>query len=72
MVAGSPAQFKGSGTVNGGGDHGFLLIAKESALNGGPPEDTFRIKIWEQASEFIVYDNGSNQPLGAGGSKVHD
>ena len=71
VVAGPMAQFKGTGTINGGGDYGFLLTAKDSALNGGPPQDTFRIKIWDKASELAVYDNGSNQPLGAGDIRIH-
>ncbi len=71
VVAGPMAQFKGSGTVNGGGDYGFLLTAKDSALNGGPPDDTFRIKIWEKAGETNVYDKGSNQPIGGGSIVIH-
>jgi hypothetical protein len=71
VVSGPIAQFKGSGTINGAGDYGFLLTAKDSARNGGPAEDTFRIKIWDIASETIVYDNGSNQPIGSGNIVIH-
>lgn len=51
VVAGAKAQFKGSGTINGAGDYGFMLTAKD-----GTP-DTFRIKIWEKSSEIVIYDN---------------
>lgn len=51
VVAGTKAQFKGSGTINGAGDYGFMLTA-----NDGTP-DTFRIKIWEKSTGDIVYDN---------------
>jgi hypothetical protein len=56
VVAGARAQFKGSGTVNGTGDYGFLLTAVDGQLNGGGG-DRFRIKIWEKASGAVVYDN---------------
>ena len=67
------AQFKGSGTVNGsldpnGNAYKFMLWAGD----GSP--DTFRIKIWwEDAAEveYIVYDNGFNQPIGGGSIVVH-
>ncbi len=40
---------------------------------GGLP-DTFRIRIWleeETGSEDVIYDNGSNQPLGSGSIIIH-
>ena len=50
--AGTNAQFKGTGTINGSGDYGFMLWATD----GSP--DTFRIKIWNGADESsVVYDN---------------
>lgn len=73
VVAGPLGQFKGSGTINGSGDFGFLLTAKDSAANGGPSEDQFRIKIWDKAApETTVYDNGSDQPLGGGSIVIHN
>ncbi|MDX1382546.1 MAG: SBBP repeat-containing protein [Thermoanaerobaculia bacterium] len=70
VIAGPQAQYKGSGTINNSGDYGFLLTARDDDTMGGPPEDTFRIKIWDKAAgDVVVYDNGSNQPI-AGGSIV--
>jgi hypothetical protein len=34
------------------------------AGDGAP--DTFRIKIWDAVTEVVVYDNGSDQPIGGG------
>jgi hypothetical protein len=51
VVAGSKAKYKGSGTLNGYGAYGFML----SAIDGTP--DRFRIKIWDQFSGEVVYDN---------------
>ena len=51
VVAGTKAQFKGSGTINGTGNYGFML----SAVDGSP--DKFRIKIWDKATGIVVYDN---------------
>ncbi len=51
VVAGSKAQFKGVGTINGAGEYGFMLTARD----GNP--DLFRIKIWDRATDMLVYDN---------------
>jgi hypothetical protein len=62
VVSGYKAQYKGTGTVNGTGNFGFLLTATDGKINGGGGIDKFRIKIWDKASGMIVYDNN----LGAG------
>jgi subtilisin family serine protease/PKD repeat protein len=57
VIAGSKAQYKGEGTVNGGGYYGFILTATDGNLKGSGP-DTFRIKIWDKTDgDAIVYDN---------------
>ncbi len=70
--AGTNAQFKGSGLVNGAADpngnaYKFMLWAGD----GSP--DTFRIRIWweDAAGEHDVYDNGVAQPIGGGNIVVH-
>ncbi len=62
VVAGSKAQFKGTGTINGEGSYQFII----TAVDGSP--DTFRLKIWytDTSGEHVIYDNGSNQALGGG------
>jgi PKD repeat protein len=57
VVAGARGQYKGSGTINGSGDYGFLLTAIDGQLNGGGGADKFRIKIWDKGTNTIVYDN---------------
>lgn len=57
MIAGAKAQYKGTGTVNGNGNYGFMLTAIDGEINGGGGTDKFRIKIWEKATGNIVYDN---------------
>ncbi len=57
VIAGPKAQYKGSGTINGTGDYGFILTAMDGSLNGGGGVDKFRIKIWDKASGVTVYDN---------------
>ncbi|WP_345244661.1 T9SS type A sorting domain-containing protein [Nibrella saemangeumensis] len=56
-VAGARAQFKGSGTLNGVGEYGFMLTAIDGAVNGGGEADKFRIKIWQKQDGAVVYDN---------------
>ncbi|MCH8828835.1 MAG: matrixin family metalloprotease, partial [Planctomycetes bacterium] len=60
VVAGARAQYKGSGTINGTGNYGFMLTAIDSAIGGGGDVDKFRIKIWDKDivnGENVVYDN---------------
>lgn len=58
VIAGAHAKFKGSGTINGEGEYGFMLTATDSAINGGGDVDKFRIKIWDKDDDdTIVYDN---------------
>ncbi|HSF80044.1 MAG TPA: hypothetical protein VLA49_02355, partial [Anaerolineales bacterium] len=66
------AQFKGTGLINGvpdpnGNAYKFMLWAGD----GSP--DTFRIRIWSEAdgAENDVYDNGTDQAIGAGNIVVH-
>ncbi|MCH8984434.1 MAG: PKD domain-containing protein [Acidobacteria bacterium] len=57
VVAGASAKFKGSGSINGAGDFGFLLTAIDGQINGGGGVDKFRIKIVDKTSDVVVYDN---------------
>jgi hypothetical protein len=57
VIAGSKAQYKGEGTVNGSGYYGFMLTAMDGNLKSNGP-DMFRIKIWDKTNgDAIVYDN---------------
>ncbi len=77
VVAGTKAQFKGEGTIDGGGDYGFMLSAVDGKQAGDA--DTFRLKIWEKASGDVIYDNkmgadDASDPdteLGGGNIVVH-
>jgi hypothetical protein len=53
----SRAQYKGSGTINGGGNYGFLLTAIDGDNLNPKQVDKFRIKIWDKNTGLIVYDN---------------
>jgi hypothetical protein len=57
VVAGSRAQFKGTGTINGAGTFGFLITATDGQTSGGGGMDKFRIKITDKATSLTVYDN---------------
>jgi hypothetical protein len=56
-VAGARAQYKGWGTINGEGEYAFMLTAIDGALLGGTAVDRFRIKIWDEGSGAVIYDN---------------
>jgi FtsP/CotA-like multicopper oxidase with cupredoxin domain len=81
VVAGSKAQYKGTGTVNGTGNYGFLLTAVDGQLNN-TGLDKFRIKIWDiDDGDAVVYDNGlgasddidsaNPQPVNSGSIVIH-
>jgi hypothetical protein len=58
VVAGPKAMYKGTGTINGSGNYGFLLKAIDAALTPSAEVDRFRIKIWDKdAGDTVVYDN---------------
>ena len=52
---GARATYKGAGTVNGGGDYGFLLSVVDGDTTG--TADRLRLKVWDRASGTVVYDN---------------
>jgi hypothetical protein len=83
VVAGPKAQYKGTGTVNGTGNYGFLLMARDGQQPGGGGVDKFRIKVWDKSNDdAVVYDNvleGSEdidsanpQALGGGSIVIHN
>jgi hypothetical protein len=51
VVAGTKAQYKGTGTINGAGNYKFML----TAIDGSKGPDMFRIRIWDDNG--LVYDN---------------
>ncbi len=57
VVGGAKAQYKGSGTINGTGDYGFILSSIDGQLPGGGGTDKFRIKITDKTTGDIIYDN---------------
>ncbi|UCE38824.1 MAG: right-handed parallel beta-helix repeat-containing protein, partial [Thermoplasmata archaeon] len=63
VVAGPKAMFKGTGTINGEGNYGFLLSAIDADLTPSTDVDLFRIKIWDKDNDdAIEYDNGLGAP----------
>jgi PKD repeat protein len=73
VIAGNKAMFKGSGTINGGGDYAFMV----SAIDGSP--DRFRIRIWDKVTGVVIYDNQAGAAdtanpttaLGGGSITIH-
>ena len=57
VIAGAKAQYKGTGTINGTGDYGFLLTAIDGQVSGGGGVDKFRMKIWDKSTDAVIYDN---------------
>jgi sugar lactone lactonase YvrE len=80
VIAGSKAQFKGTGTINGTGNYGFMLTAIDAALTPSTEVDRFRIKIWDKATDVVIYDNQMDADddadpataLGGGSVVIHE
>jgi PKD repeat protein len=72
VVAGPLAMYKGTGTINGEGNYGFLLTARDGQIQGGGGVDTFRIKIWDKNNDDLtVFDNNGDTTLGGGQITIH-
>ena len=79
VIAGAKAKFKGEGTINGAGTYSFMLSAIDAALTPSTDVDLFRIKIWDKATDAMVYDNLMHAPddadpttaLGGGSIVIH-
>lgn len=79
VVAGSKVQFKGTGTINGSGNYGFMVTATDGQQT--KKDDRFRIKIWDIETDETVYDNqigtdvsaepGQSTVLGGGSISIH-
>lgn len=65
VVSGAVVQVRGSGTISGQGQYGFLLTVSDCSPN------LFHLKIWEQATGNLMYDNQPGAALGGGSIKIH-
>jgi probable HAF family extracellular repeat protein len=78
VIAGGRAKYKGSGTINNGGNYRFLLTAVDGQLNGGSP-DALRLKVWDATTGAVIYDNErgagddaeATTTLASGSIKIH-
>jgi len=78
ISGGRKAQYKGFGTINGGGNYRFMLTAIDGNQPGGGGQDKFRMRIWSDANG-LIYDNQLNAPdsddpttvLGGGSIVIH-
>jgi VCBS repeat-containing protein len=79
VVAGAKAQFKGTGSINGSGDYGFMLTSIDGDLKPDDKSDGFRIKIWDRGADQMIYDNqigeaddsDATTELGGGSIVIH-
>jgi K(+)-stimulated pyrophosphate-energized sodium pump len=61
VVSESEARLKGSGTINGSGKYGFILIVADGVKSSGKARK-FRMKIWDKTTGKTVYDNNLGYP----------
>lgn len=69
------AQLQGRGTMNGGGDYAFAVIA----LDGPSTAGAVRVRVWHRVSGTVVYDSRPGAPfdengvtkLGGGSIQLH-
>lgn len=65
VVSGNKAKFKGRGTVNGIPGFQFMISAIDGDLTQKGNPDLFRIKIWNEQTGVVVYDNEMNRETDA-------
>ena len=80
VIAGHKAMYKGTGTINGAGNYGFMISAIDEDLTPSTDVDLFRIKIWDKDDgDAIVYynlmggddDADPETEIGGGQIKIH-
>ena len=80
VVTHHKAMYKGTGTINGDGNYGFLISVIDEELTESTDVDLFRIKIWDKDNnDEIIYDNmlGEDEDedpttyIGGGNIKIH-
>ncbi|MDY6865172.1 MAG: hypothetical protein SVY15_04265 [Halobacteriota archaeon] len=73
-------MYKGTGTINGVGNYGFMISVIDEDLMPSTDVDLFRIKIWDKDNgDSIIYDNlmGADDDadptteIGGGQIKIH-
>jgi hypothetical protein len=58
VVNNAKATYKGTGTINGVGNYGFMLKVIDAEQTSSTDDDLFRIKIWDMNNaDAIVYDS---------------
>jgi hypothetical protein len=58
VIANAKAMYKGTGTINGDGNYGFILSAIDEDFTSSTDVDLFRIKIWDKDNnDMVIYDN---------------
>jgi photosystem II stability/assembly factor-like uncharacterized protein len=56
-LSGARTNFKGAGSINGAAGYRYLLTVVDGQAAGGGGVDKFRIKIWNDKTGEVVYDN---------------
>jgi hypothetical protein len=80
VISGPKGTYRGTGTVNGGGNYGFMVSAVDGQISGSGGTDLFRVKIWDRSNgNSVVYDNNMGKDengvpttiLGGGSIVIH-
>jgi hypothetical protein len=79
VVAGSTAQFRGVGQLNGNAGYRFEINATDGDAKNGAGDDRIHVRIWHDASGLVIYDSGLSHmgpaaasSIAAGSIVIHD
>jgi len=64
VVSGTKATYRGTGTLNGVAGYRFMLAANDGTSRSGGV-DQLRVRIWDDATGVVVYDNQAGASLDA-------
>lgn len=80
VIANHKAIYKGKGNINGQDGYAFMVSAIDGKKQPNSGPDKFRIKIWSEGSQEVIYDNQMNASenedpstvIGGGSIVIHE
>ncbi|MEU8171781.1 family 43 glycosylhydrolase [Microbispora hainanensis] len=68
VVSGGEIRYRGIGTDGGAGRYGFEVVARDGDTRDGDGVDRFAVRIWDERTGDVIYQNGAGDA--ANGSVV--
>ncbi|MEU7938397.1 family 43 glycosylhydrolase [Microbispora bryophytorum] len=63
VVSGGEVRYRGIGTIGGAGRYGFEVVARDGDTRDGDGVDRFAVRIWDERTGDVVYQNGAGDAV---------